>query len=85
MPMASRAYVKHAEWFIAIFILVDANSAMQDDLKMIKERDGVEDLVVTDATGHVEVGKCRGIHSGCRVWQHKPRKWLRRPWTVGAP
>ena len=53
--------------------------------KMIKERDGVEDLVVTRANGHVEVGKGRGIHSGCRVWQHKARKWPRRPWTVGAP
>ena len=30
MPMASIAYVKHAEWFLAIF-LVDANRAMQDD------------------------------------------------------
>ena len=28
--MASGAYVKHAEWFLAIF-LVDANRAMQDD------------------------------------------------------
>ena len=50
--------------------------------KMIKERDGVEDLVVTDANGHVEVGKGRGIHSGCRSWQHKARKWLHRPWTA---
>ena len=30
--------------------------------KMIKERDDVEDIVVTDANGHVEVGKGRGIH-----------------------
>ena len=45
---------------------------------MIKERDGVEDLVVTDANGHVEVGKGRGIHSGCRLWQHKARKWRGR-------
>ena len=52
---------------------------------MIKERDGVEYLVVTDANGHVEVGKGRGIHSGCRSWQHKARKWPHRPWTVGAP
>ena len=29
---------------------------------MIKERDGGEDLVVTDANGHVEVGKGRAIH-----------------------
>ena len=52
---------------------------------MIKERDGVEYLVVTDANGHVEVGKGRGTHSGCRSWQHKARKWPHRPWTVGAP
>ena len=30
---------------------------------MIKERDGVEYLVVSDANGHVEVGKGRGIHT----------------------
>ena len=75
--------MKHAEWFLAIFLVEMSTPTVQ--CKMIKERDGVEDLVVTDANGHVEVGKGRGIHSGCRQWQHKARKWPRRPWTVGAP
>ena len=51
---------------------------------MIKERDGVEDLVVTDANGHMEVGKGREIHSGRRLWQRKASKWLPSAWTVGA-
>ena len=53
--------------------------------KMIKERDGVKDLVVTHTNGRVEVGKGRGIHSGGRLWQHKASKWLPSAWTVGAP
>ena len=41
---------------------------------MIKEGDGVEDLVVSYATGHVEVGQGSGIHSGGRWWQCKAHK-----------
>ena len=40
MPMASGAYVKHAEWFLAIFLVDVKSSTVQ--CKMIKERDGVE-------------------------------------------
>ena len=56
---------------------------------MIKERDGVEDLVVTHANGNVELGKGRGIHSRGRLWQRKAGKWLPSAmpsaWTAGAP
>ena len=41
---------------------------------MIKEGDDVEDLVVSYATGHVEVGQGSGIHSGGRWWQCKAHK-----------
>ena len=53
--------------------------------KMIKERDGVEDLVVTHANGHVELDRGRRIHSRGRLWQRKASKWLPSAWMGGAP